>query len=106
MNNILKEADALIDKGGSRFESAKQKLSQAIEAGSEKLIAGAEAIEGTALSSAESLLDGAAYLRNRPGGKILQDCSLLCKKYPLQAMTAAAIAGLFLGKSIWGKKHA
>lgn len=101
MNNVLKGAEELFVKGEYDFESAKQKISQAVESGSEKLIAGAEAIEGTALHSAESLLNGANYLQTQSPGQMLQDCRSLLKKYPLQSMALAAVAGVFLGKTLW-----
>jgi|LNFM01.2.fsa_nt_gb hypothetical protein len=105
MNNVLKEAEALMEKGESGFETVKQRLSHAIESGSESLIAGAEAIEGTAHNSAESLMQGATYLRTQPASQMWVDCRSLFTKYPVQAMTIAAIAGVFLGKSIWGDRQ-
>lgn len=104
MNNVWKDGEELIDKGKTGFEAAKQKLSNAMEAGSDKIIAGTEAIEGTALYSAESLMDGANYLRTQPASKMWKDCGTLCSKYPLQAMAAAAFAGVLIGKSIWGPR--
>ncbi len=104
MNNEMKSVDSLVDKGESHFEAAKQTLSKAMESGSNKLIAGAEAIESTALHSAESLLEGANYLRTQPPGQMLKDCGSLCKKYPIQSIALAAVAGIFIGKSVWGSR--
>ena len=105
MNNVFKGAEALLDKGESSFDAAKQKLSQAMESGSDQLIAGAEAIKGTAQDSADSIMQGANYLRTQPASHMLADCHSICKKYPIQAMTLAAVAGLLLGKSIWGSRQ-
>jgi hypothetical protein len=105
MNNVLKGAEALLDKGESSFDAAKHKLSQVLESGSDQLIAGSEAIKETAQNSADSIMQGANYLRTQPTSQMLTDCRSLCKKYPIQAMTLAAVAGLFLGKSIWGSRQ-
>jgi|GEM_PF-1984749 len=105
MNNAFKDAESFVDKTESRFEAAKQKLSQAIESGSEQLIAGAEAIKETAQNSADSLSNGAIYLRDRKSSQMLQDCTSLFRKYPLHALTLATVAGIILGKSIWGKSE-
>ncbi|MCX6612844.1 MAG: hypothetical protein NTW74_18590 [Acidobacteria bacterium] len=105
MNTVLKDAEAFVDKAESRFEAAKQKVSQAMESGSEQRIAGANAMKATAQNSADSLSDGAAYLRDRKPSQMLQDCTSLFRKYPLHALTLATIAGVLLGKSLWGKRE-
>jgi hypothetical protein len=105
MNNVLKDAEAFASESQSRFEAAKQKLSEAIESGSEQIAAGAGAIRSTAQNSAESLWDGAVYLRDRKPGQMLKDCTSLFRRYPLQALAMAAIAGVFVGKSLWEKRE-
>ncbi len=101
MNNVLKDAESFAGKTESGFEAAKQKISQAMESGSEQLIAGANAVKETAQNSAESLSKGATYLRDRKPSQMVQDCTSLIRKYPLQALSLAAVAGVIIGKSIW-----
>lgn len=72
-----------------------------MDSGSEQLLSGVEAVEAKALSSAVKLSDGAKYLREASGKDIFADCCSLVEKYPFFAMTAAGIAGLLLGKSLY-----
>ena len=81
-----------------------EKLAASMDKGSERLLSGAEALEGQALSAAVKLSDGATMLRDATSGDVMKDCASLVSKYPFHALAAGAAVGVLLGRSIWKRR--
>jgi len=84
---------------GANFSAGKERLADALEQGSDRLISGAITLEEKAFAAADKLSDGAQYIREFSGGTVLRDCGALVSKYPFQAVAFAWIAGILLGCS-------
>ena len=100
--NAIKDKAQQADKV---FDSAKNKLADAFDKGSETLINGAEAVDNTALAAASKLANTATFLRNYNNQQLWGRCGEAIGKYPFHAMAIAAIGGLVLGRSIWYRRY-
>jgi hypothetical protein len=90
---------------GNGVKKAGEKLASALDKGSERLLSGAEALEGQALNAAVKLSDGAQFVRESTSGDVVKDCCSLVVKYPFHALVAGTFAGLLVGRSIWRHRH-
>jgi hypothetical protein len=97
----LTEMNGLGEGLTSNVKRVSEKVAATMEKGSDRLLSGAEAIEGQALAAAVKLSDGAKFIRETTSGDVMKDCATLVTKYPFHALMAGTIAGLFLGRSIW-----
>ena len=91
---------------GSGVKRVGAKIAASMDKGSERLLSGAEALEGQALSAAVKLSDGATMLREATSGDVVKDCASLVTKYPFHALVAGTAVGVLLGRSIWRRRSA
>lgn len=92
-----------VDKMDQGVKAGKQKIAAVMDSGSDKLLAGVDAVENHALASAVKLSDGAKYLREASAKDVYADCCSLVEKYPFYAMASAALAGILIGKSLYNQ---
>lgn len=102
-NESLRAPEGTSIGGGVKMVG--EKLASAMDKGSERLLSGADALEGQALSAAVKLSDGAKFVRDSTSGDVVKDCVALVERYPFHALVAGTFAGLLLGRSLWRHRH-
>ncbi len=104
--NVSAAIDDTKQNTAEMIDSARIKLADALEKGSESLMNGALAVEEGATAAAAKLSDSATYLRDHSNGEMWSRCCEVMGRHPLQVMTLAAIGGLLLGRALWRRTDA
>jgi len=86
---------------GRGAERARLVVADGLSRAANTLRSSATEADSTARRFAESLQQGASYLRQKDLGSMRRDLEGLIKQYPAQALGAAFAVGLVLGRRIW-----